>query len=117
MEREFITEYRSYVGFNDCNGYNLTLGGDGCLGRIESAVTKNKKSLAQKGKKRGPMTDKQRELLSTVKQGKPWSEKRTAIGYSTKNKEDIKNPMYNADSVKKMLETRKRNKLLKQKPA
>jgi hypothetical protein len=25
----YINKYRSYVGFKDCNGYNMTLGGDG----------------------------------------------------------------------------------------
>lgn len=24
----YIQQYRSYVGFDDCNGYNATLGGD-----------------------------------------------------------------------------------------
>lgn len=28
-ERYYIREYRTYVGFPDCNGYNATLGGDG----------------------------------------------------------------------------------------
>jgi predicted GIY-YIG superfamily endonuclease len=32
METHFIEYYRSYVGFDDCNGYNMTLGGDGTSG-------------------------------------------------------------------------------------
>jgi group I intron endonuclease len=32
METYFIEYYRSYVGFDDCNGYNMTLGGDGTSG-------------------------------------------------------------------------------------
>ena len=28
-EKYYINKYRTYVGFNDCNGYNATLGGDG----------------------------------------------------------------------------------------
>lgn len=32
MEPHFITEYRSWVGFEDCNGYNTTLGGEGTRG-------------------------------------------------------------------------------------
>lgn len=32
MEPHFITEYRSWVGFDDCNGYNTTLGGEGTRG-------------------------------------------------------------------------------------
>lgn len=29
-EREmfYIQQYRTYIGFSDCNGYNATLGGD-----------------------------------------------------------------------------------------
>ena len=29
QEQYYINKYRSYVGFDDCNGYNMTLGGDG----------------------------------------------------------------------------------------
>lgn len=36
MENHFINEYRSYIKFNDCNGYNMTLGGEGTFGKILS---------------------------------------------------------------------------------
>ena len=29
LEQELIVKYRTYVGFVDCQGYNMTLGGDG----------------------------------------------------------------------------------------
>ena len=32
MELYFINEYRSWVGFSDCNGYNTTKGGEGTFG-------------------------------------------------------------------------------------
>ena len=32
MEPHFINENRSWVGFDDCNGYNITLGGEGTTG-------------------------------------------------------------------------------------
>ena len=32
MEPYFINEYRSWVGFSDCNGYNTTKGGEGTFG-------------------------------------------------------------------------------------
>jgi group I intron endonuclease len=32
MEKHFIEEYKSFVGFDDCNGYNLTMGGEGTIG-------------------------------------------------------------------------------------
>lgn len=40
MEPHFISEYRSYIGFDDCNGYNMTSGGQG--------VSHNKKILEKK---------------------------------------------------------------------
>lgn len=32
METHFIIEYKSFVGFIDCNGYNATMGGEGTRG-------------------------------------------------------------------------------------
>jgi len=29
LEMKYIEEYRTYIGFEDCNGYNMTLGGEG----------------------------------------------------------------------------------------
>ena len=34
LEKFYIQKYRSYVHFEDCNGYNCTLGGDGAITRI-----------------------------------------------------------------------------------
>ena len=42
MEPFFIKEYNSYVGFKNHNGYNMTIGGDGCPGMIHSVKTKQK---------------------------------------------------------------------------
>lgn len=39
MERYFIEEYRSYIGFKDCNGYNMTLGGEGFFGNRHFTTT------------------------------------------------------------------------------
>lgn len=54
METHFITEYRAFVGFKDCVGYNMTLGGDGSHGFIHSKQTKKEMSLQRKGKNVGP---------------------------------------------------------------
>ncbi len=43
MESYFIEHYRSYVGFDDCNGYNMTLGGDGTSGYKHSSEQKENK--------------------------------------------------------------------------
>lgn len=50
MEEYFITLYRSFIGFADCNGYNLTMGGEGQKSRPMSNETRHKKSVALKGK-------------------------------------------------------------------
>jgi hypothetical protein len=44
MENYFICEYRTYIKFPDCNGYNHTLGGEGTLGKKQSE--KNKQNLS-----------------------------------------------------------------------
>lgn len=49
MENYFILQYRTYIGFNDCNGYNMTLGGEGSIGVIVSDVTRQKLSKANTG--------------------------------------------------------------------
>lgn len=50
MENHFITEYRTFSGFSDCNGYNLSLGGDGNLGRKHSAEAIAKVRQSKTGK-------------------------------------------------------------------
>lgn len=54
MEPHFITEYRSWVGFEDCNGYNVTLGGDGTSGykRTKELIESHRKQM--KGRKLTP---------------------------------------------------------------
>lgn len=42
MENYFIKEYKSFVGFKGCNGYNMSLGGEGTHGRKCSEQTKAK---------------------------------------------------------------------------
>jgi hypothetical protein len=50
MERHFIMEYNTFTRFNNCNGYNLTLGGEGSLGCKWGEDSKNKLSVAKRGK-------------------------------------------------------------------
>lgn len=50
MERYFIEQYNTYTGVQNNWGYNLTLGGDGQLGRVMSEETKRKKSQALRGR-------------------------------------------------------------------
>ena len=51
MENYFITENKSWVGFKDGHGYNLTLGGDGALGRKMTAQQRLDVSKRNKGQK------------------------------------------------------------------
>jgi hypothetical protein len=44
MEQHFIHEYRTYKGFPDSCGYNLTLGGDGAFGRLREIGKPTKRS-------------------------------------------------------------------------
>jgi group I intron endonuclease len=45
MENHFICEYRTYIGFPDCRGYNHTLGGEGTLGKFQSEENKKAQSI------------------------------------------------------------------------
>lgn len=45
-EEFYIEKYRSYIGYEDCNGYNMTLGGGGVRGKIftDEEIEKIRKS-------------------------------------------------------------------------
>ena len=73
MEYHYIKQYNS---FN--NGYNITMGGEGTLGRIVSQLTRKLISKANKGKYEGKnnpnygnkWTDEQKERMSKQRLGK-----------------------------------------------
>jgi group I intron endonuclease len=64
MEPKFIEEYRTHVKYG--SGYNLTEGGEGCIGWIPTEETKKRISEATKGKKRSKETC---ERISKSKKG------------------------------------------------
>ena len=70
LEEYYICSYRTYIGFSDCKGYNMTLGGD----NIISEESRKKISEANKGKKpwnKGiPMTEERKKKQSEVMKGK-----------------------------------------------
>lgn len=73
MEEYFIIEYDSYN-----NGYNMTLGGEGTLGRIHSEETKKKISEKAKGNSRAKgrkLSDEQKIIIGLSSRGRKWSEK------------------------------------------
>lgn len=45
MESKFINEYKSYIYFDENQGYNMTLGGDGVLGLKKTKLSKEKHSI------------------------------------------------------------------------
>ena len=75
MEPHFITEYRSWVGFEDCSGYNTTLGGEGTRGWKRSAELIESHRQQMKGRKQ---TAEHIEKRRKAMQGKaPWSKGKT----------------------------------------
>ena len=54
MEPHFIDEYRSWVGFSDCNGYNVTRGGEGTFGWVRSEKLIESHRALMKGRKQTP---------------------------------------------------------------
>jgi group I intron endonuclease len=96
MEPQFITEYRSWVGFEDCNGYNVTMGGEGATGykRTPELIESHRKQLQGRKqtaehiakrveslkrnpnirKPRGPMPPEFGQAISRRLKGKPKSE-------------------------------------------
>ena len=74
MENYFIVQHRSYIGFEDCWGYNMTLGGEGTLGRKHSKETLEKIIEAAKGRYDGennPMYNKKHKPESKMKMSRP----------------------------------------------
>ena len=78
MENHFIEQYRSYIHYPDSNGYNMTLGGEGTIGAVQTPETRRKISEALKGKTKGrpkrPFTEEHKQNMSKAKKGSvPWN--------------------------------------------
>jgi group I intron endonuclease len=70
-------------------GYNLTIGGDGCSGRIILESTKRKISDAKRGRK---FSDEHKQNLSKSHIGQsPWNKGKTGFVVSDETKEKISN--------------------------
>lgn len=63
MEFHYIKQYNSFLP----NGYNMTLGGEGSLGRLWSKSMRLKVSESKKGK---PLSEDHKKLLSDIRKGK-----------------------------------------------
>jgi hypothetical protein len=66
LEPEYIKKYNTYLPENPL-GMNLTRGGEGTLGRVDSECVRNKRSQSIKGQKR---SDETRKVMSELKKGK-----------------------------------------------
>lgn len=66
-EEWYIRKYNSFIGFNNCKGYNLTLGGDGVACYKHSKETRRKISISNSGKNR---TKEHSKKLSLANRGK-----------------------------------------------
>jgi group I intron endonuclease len=47
MEKYFIEEYRSFIGFSDNCGYNMTMGGDGCVGNNKPKTKEHAEKISK----------------------------------------------------------------------
>lgn len=62
MEYHYIVQYNSHVP----SGYNMTLGGEGSIGRKCSQATKDKISTSKAGK---PLSEEHKSILSSIRKG------------------------------------------------
>ena len=63
-EQHWIAYYHTWVGDPECKGYNITQGGDGQVGRLASAKTKEKMRQKKLGKKTGPHSSEWKQHIS-----------------------------------------------------
>ena len=95
MENYFIVEYNSYIHFEDANGYNMTLGGEGTIGYVHNNATKQKISENLKGKTKGvkkpPRSEEYKSKMSKSKKGTvPWNKGKTMAFAPRNRKKKIK---------------------------
>lgn len=69
-EKYWIAFYHTYIKDPLCNGYNLTLGGDGQSGRPMSLETRKKISDAHLGKKYGPRSEETKKKIAKAQLGR-----------------------------------------------
>ena len=87
MEPYFITEYRSWVGFNDCNGYNTTKGGEGATGykRPPELIESHRNQLKGRKQTKEHIQKRVSKMVGHPNFGKAWVGKK-----------------HSAESIKKM---------------
>ena len=94
LENYLICYYRTFVGFKDSKGYNMTLGGEGSLGHVTTEETRRKQSESNKGKNKGKtspnkgkqMSEEQKKKISTSLKGRTSPNKGKPISEDAKRK-------------------------------
>lgn len=100
-EKELIACYRTYIGFEDCKGYNMTLGGDGAAlyeteEERQAAIRASKKKCRDKLNESEEYREKQRRDAAAWQRQKwqdpEWADAKNAYqrDYYQKNKEKYK---------------------------
>lgn len=87
MEPHFINEYQSWVGFENCNGYNTTRGGDGTSGykRTSELIESHRKQL--QGRKQTPEHIKKR--MDSWKTNPKFGKARLGSSHTIESREKI----------------------------
>ena len=93
MEEFFIRENHSYIHFENSNGYNMTLGGEGTLGHVHLQITKDRISESNVGKKKSKKSiDKMKETKQ--KNGYPSHDGQFQKGMTPWNKDKAMSSAY-----------------------
>lgn len=124
-EKHYIEKHNTFVNNENARGYNMTLGGEGTLGRIQSEETRKKigntrkergiqpwnkdKKNSQKGHWKGKkMPLEARIKMSESKKGMYLGENHPRYGYKYPNKES--HPMYGRKHTKESKRRMSENK-------
>ena len=119
LENYLICYYWTFVGFKDCKGYNMTLGGEGSLGYVPTEESRIKNSESNKGKtswiKGKHQTEETKNKIGISNKGKPaWNkgkhmteESRRKNSEAHKGKTTWKGKHHTEESRKNMSESHK----------
>ena len=74
MEPYFIKEHRSWKGFDDCNGYNVTKGGDGVSGyrRTQELIESHRKQITGRKQTAEHIAKRVESFKANPNNGKAW---------------------------------------------
>ena len=104
IECQMIKEHNTF--YENHQGYNMTLGGDGTSGYIFTDEVREKMSKAQLGTKRGPRSEETKRKISLANKGRKPSlyanQRRSELGTGVPRPQEVK------DKIRQTLTGRKR---------